>query len=340
MATRSLTGLGIPQRAKSRIAAAIGAVVFVAFVVIARPAPELIVNGLFLGGTIALGAIGISLVYGILKFAHLAHGDFMTFGAYFTFFLVGQLFPRIGLGSAGFGPFTFGYPLLIALPITVAVVVSIAIALDTLIYRRLRNRNSSFVIMAMASLGVAIGMRGIVQMIWGTQPEQYPRISKAFYQLPLGIRVPPDSLFLAATAIVLVVALYLFLTRTKFGKAMRATADNADLARISGINTQHVVWWTWAIAAAFAAIAGTLLAVSQAQLLPIIGWKMLILLFAGVILGGIGNPWGALVGALVIGVSTEASTQWITPAYKPAIAFAIMLAVLLIRPRGIMGDGT
>ena len=319
---------------------AIGAVVIIAFIVVDRPAPELIVNGLFLGAMIALGAIGISLIYGILRFAHIAHGDFMTFGAYVTFFLVGQLFPRIGLDSTGFGPFTFGYPLLIALPITVVVVVAIAIALDALIYRRLRNRSSSLVIMAMASLGVAIGLRGLVQVIWGAQPEQYPRLSKAFYQLPLGIRIPPDNLFLLAMAIVLVVTLYLFLTRTRFGKAMRATADNADLARISGINTQHVVWWTWAIAAAFAAIAGTLLAVSQAQLLPIIGWKVLILLFAGVILGGIGNPWGALVGALVIGVSTEVSTQWITPAYKPAIAFAIMLAVLLMRPRGIFGDGT
>jgi branched-chain amino acid transport system permease protein/neutral amino acid transport system permease protein len=296
---------------------------------------NLIVNGLFLGGTIALGAIGISLIYGIMRFANIAHGDFMTLGAYVTFFLVTSLFPKIGIEGAGLGPFTFGYPLLIALPITMAIVAALAIALDVLIYRRLRNRGSSFVIMAMTSLGLAIALRGLVQILWGTSPEQYPRVSKAFYRLPFDIRVPPDSIFLAIAAIVLVVALYLFLNRTKTGKAMRATSDNADLARISGINTERVIWWTWAIAAAFAAVAGSLLAVSQAQLLPIMGWKVLIPLFAAVILGGIGNPWGALAGALIIGVSTEVSTEWINPAYKPAIAFTIMLIVLLIRPRGI-----
>lgn len=309
------------------------AAVVIIFLIVAEP--SLIVNGLFLGATIALGAIGISLVYSILRFAHIAHGDLMTLGAYVTFFLVTDLFPRIGLDGGGFGPFTFGFPLLIALPVTMLIMVALVIGLDLGIYRRLRRRNTSLVLMAMASLGVAIAARGLVQMIWGAQPEQYPRVSKMFYQLPFEIRVPPDNLFLAATAIVLVVGLYLFLTYTKVGKAMRATSDNADLARVSGINTEHVIWWTWGLAAVFAATAGTLLAVSQAQLLPIMGWKLLIPLFAAVILGGVGNPWGALVGALIIGVSTEVSTQWITPAYKPAIAFSIMLAVLLVRPRGI-----
>ena len=119
---------------------------------------------------------------------------------------------------------------------------------------------------------------------------------------------------------------------------MRATSDNPALARVTGINTKHVIWWTWAVSGALAAVAGVMLAVTQAQLLPIMGWKFLIPLFAAVILGGVGNPYGALVGALVVGVSMEVSTQWINPSYKPAIAFAIMIGVLLARPRGIFGD--
>jgi branched-chain amino acid transport system permease protein/neutral amino acid transport system permease protein len=134
-----------------------------------------------------------------------------------------------------------------------------------------------------------------------------------------------------------VLALHLFLTRSKMGKAMRATSDNLELARVSGINTQHVIWWTWAIVAALAATAGVLLAVFQAQLLPTMGWRILIPLFAAVILGGIGNPYGALVGALVIGVTAEVSTEWLNPSYKPAIAFLLMIATLLLRPTGIFG---
>ncbi len=298
---------------------------------------ELVVNGLFLGTIIGLGAIGLSMVYGILKFAHIAHGDFMTWGAYIAFFLLGTLFPRIGLSGTGFGPFTFGYPVFLALPLTMLALAAMAIILDRLIYRRLRRRGVSTVLMAMTSLGVAIALRGMVQVIWGGGTEQYPRLSKPFYQLPMGVRIPPDWIFIGALTLILVVALYLFLTRSKMGKAMRATSDNLELAQVSGINTERVIWWTWAIGAALAATAGVLLAIFQAQLLPIMGWRFLIPLFAAVILGGIGNPYGALAGALIIGVTAEVSTQWLTPAYKPAIAFLIMIVVLLVRPRGLFG---
>ena len=298
---------------------------------------ELVVNGLFLGSIIALGAIGLSLVYGILRFAHIAHGDFMTWGAYIAFFMLGTLLPRIGMEGAGLGPFTFGPSLFVALPVTIIAIVALALILDRAIYRRLRNRGVHTVVIAMTSLGVAIGLRGLVQVVWGGGTEQYPRISKPFYQLPMDVRVPPDGVFVAAVAVILVVVLYLFLTRTKMGKAMRATSDNLDLARVSGINTERVIWWTWAIGAAPAATGGVLLAVYQAQIYPIMGWRFLIPLFAAVILGGIGNPYGALAGAMIIGVTAEVSTEWLNPSYKTAIAFAIMLLALLLRPKGIFG---
>ena len=298
---------------------------------------ELVVNGLFLGAIIALGAIGLSLLYGILNFAHIAHGDFMTLGAYFGLFLLGMLLPSIGLEDSGFGPFTFGYPLFLALPLSILALAAIAIGLDIGIYRRLRRRNVSKAVLAMTSLGVAIALRGLIQVIWGGETWQYPRLSKPFYMLPMEVRIPPDNLFIGALAVILVLALYLFLTRTRMGKAMRATSDNMELARVSGINTERVIWWTWAISATLAATGGILLAVFQAQLLPIMGWRILIPLFAAVILGGIGNPYGALVGALIIGVTAEVSTQWLNPGYKTAIAFLIMIVTLLLRPRGIFG---
>ncbi len=314
-------------------------------------APGKVTNGVLLGSTIALGAIGITLIYSILGFAHVAHGDYMTLGAYITLFLLTAVFPLIGIEDIGLGPFTFGYSLLLALPITVVATIAVAAALDRLVYRPLRARRTGVVMLAMISLGIAIAVRGIVQLLWTTEPQHYPREGRPFYHIefdlsliaaniPFDIRIPPDNIFLGITAVVFAVALYLFLNHTLTGKAMRATSDNMDLARVTGINTDRIVYWTWAIAAAYAAIAGTLLAVSQAQLLPITGWKILIPLFAAVTLGGIGNPWGALVGGILIGVSMEASTEWLSPAYKPTVAFAIMLLVLLMLPRGIFGENS
>ena len=299
----------------------------------------LVVNGVFVGAIIALGAIGLTLVYGILNFANIAHGDYMTVGAYTALFIVISVLPEIGIESEGLGPFTFGYPLLIALPIAAAAVAAMAVFLDVVVYQRLRNRGVNTVVVAMASLGVAIAVRGLVQLIWGGNIQRFPRETRQVIHLPMDVRIPPDALFIAIVAILLVAVLYLALNRSKLGKAMRATADNPDLALVSGIGTKHIIWWTWIIATALAATAGILLAVFQANMLPIMGWKFLIPLFAAVTLGGVGNPYGALAGALVIGVTSEVSTQWINHSYKPAVAFVLMIAVLLVRPRGIFGGG-
>lgn len=298
--------------------------------------PGLAVNGIFLGGLAALGSTGLTLVYGILKFANVAHGDFMTFAAYTAFFLLTDLFPE----EAGLGPFTFGYPLFFAIPISMAVVAGIAVLLDIGIYERLRRRRSNLVTMSIASLGVAIALRGIVQMVWGAQVEHYPNVSKKAYDLPFDITIAPNHIFIGGLALFLAAALHLFLTRTRMGKAMRATSDNMDLARISGIDTRRVIWWTWGISGALAGAAGVLLVIFNAtsQLKPVMGFDFLIPLFAAVILGGIGNPYGAFVGAMIIGVASEVSTHWLEPTYKPAIAFLIMILVLLVRPRGILGS--
>ena len=300
---------------------------------------SLVVNGVFLGAIIALGAIGLTMVYGLLNFANVAHGDYMTMGAYVALFIVVGVLPSLGIEGSGLGPFTFGYPVLIALPIAVAIVAAGAIVLDITIYRRLRARGVNAVVMSMASLGIAIALRGLVQVIWTGEVQHFPRESRQVFHLPMDVRVPPDAIFIAILAVILVAAVYVILTRTRMGKAMRATADNPDLALVSGIDTRQVIWWAWGMAAALSATAGILLAVYQAQLLPIMGWKFLIPLFAAVILGGLGNPYGALVGAFVIGVTSEVSTQWLNPSYKPAVAFAIMIIMLLVRPRGIFGEG-
>ena len=320
------------------VAVAIAAMLVVGFLPFVKMG--LVVNGFVLGAIIATGAIGLTLIYGNLGFANIAHGDYMAMGAYVAFAIITGLLPLVGIEGQGFGPFSFGYPLLIALPVAAAVVAIGAIVLDIGIYRRLRNRKVNAVVIAMTSLGLAIALRGLIQIIWTSEKHQFPREFRQVYHLPMDVRIPPDSMFIGGLAVVLVIGVYVLLTRTKIGKAMRATADNPDLARVSGIPTERVIWATWAIGGGLAAIAGVLLAVFQAQLLPSMGWEFLIPLFAAVILGGIGNPYGALVGALVIGVSMEVSTQWITPSYKHAVAFIIMIVLLLARPRGLLGGST
>lgn len=321
--------------AARRVGRAAQLVMAVAFGAAAASQVELAVNGVFLGSILALGAIGITLIYGVLRFANIAQGDMMTFGAYLAFFLLVSVLPE----QAGLGPFTFGFPLLVAIPISMAGVAALAVGMEILVFRRLRLRRANLVTIEIASLGLAIAVRGVVQMIWDTPVRYYPHEGREHISLPAGVSVAPNHLFVAGAALLLAIGLHLLLTRTKPGKAMRATSDNPDLARASGIDTDRVLLWTWAIGGLLAGAAGVLLVIFNAtsQLKPTIGFQLLVPLFAAVIVGGIGNPYGAFLGAMLIGVSMEVSTAWALPTYKPAIAFLVMVLVLLFRPSGLLG---
>ena len=331
-----LTRRRFERRTLTRAARTAQIALLAVFVALALSRPDLAVNGLFLGSVLALGAVGITLVFGVLRFANIAQGDMMTLGAYVAFFLLVSVLPE----HTGLGPFTFGYPLLIAIPASMAAVAVLAVVMELVVYRRLRARRANLVTMEIASLGIAIAIRGVVQMIWDTQVRYLPNETRPHLDFPGDISIAPNHLFVSGAALLLAIALHLVLTRTKQGKAMRATSDNPDLARASGINTDRVLLWTWAIAGALAGAAGVLLVVfnATAQVKPSTGFQLLVPLFAAVVVGGIGNPYGAFIGALLIGVSMEVSTAWALTTYKPAVAFMVMVLVLLFRPRGILGS--
>jgi len=297
--------------------------------------PELIVYGIVLGSIITLGAIGLSLIYGILRFAHFAHGDFMTLGAYWALLFSGLL-AEVGVSSQRLEPFSFGPNLLLSFLPAMALTAGVALGIDAVFYRRLRALRLSPVLLAMASLAVAFVIRSAVYIAWGPEFHFYVKGLRPSWLLPLGIKLRPDQVFILGVVVVLVAGLYLFLEKTKMGKALRATADNPDLARVSGINTEAMIAWTWVIGMALASVAGILLGI-DAQVRPEMGWGFLIPLFAAVILGGIGNPYGALLGGLSIGVVEQVSTRWLLPSYKPAVAFTILILILLFRPRGLLG---
>ena len=278
---------------------------------------QVLIFGIVLGSIITLGAVGLSLLFGILRFANFAHGDMMTVGAYLALVFVAGL----------------GWPIYAAFPMALAGGAVVAIAIDRVLYKRLRR--TAPVILLISSFGVALMLRSLVQLIWGPQSLVYePGI-----QFPLeifGLRIKPDHLVILAGVIILVILLHLFLQYTKMGKAMRAMSDNMDLAEITGIETERVIMWTWALGGALAAGAGIFLAMDT-RLQPFMGWNMLLPVFAAAIMGGIGRPYGAIAGGMTVGIAEEMSTLFFSPAYKSAVAFALMVIILIVRPTGLFG---
>ena len=277
---------------------------------------QLILFGVVLGGMIALGAIGVSLIFGILRFANFAHGDMMTLGAYLALVVVGPL----------------ALPMYVAFPLALAGTAAVVVGIDQVLFRRLRR--TAPVILLISSFGVALILRSAIQLVWGPDNVVY----SGAIQLPwrfAGLRVRPDHVTILAATAGLVVLLHLFLRYTRMGKAMRAMSDDPDLARVTGIDTERVVVWTWILGGALAAAAGIFLGMDT-RLNPLLGWNVLLPVFAAALLGGIGKPYGAVAGGFVIGIATEVSTMFMEPVYKPAVAFALIVILLIIRPTGLV----
>jgi len=320
---------------------------------------KVVVSGLVTGSIYALGGIGVTLIFGILRFAHFAHGDMMTVGTFLTFVLAGAL---AATGLVLPVPYAF-----VVMPVAMALTAVLALGIDRGFYAPLRARGAKPVTLLIASIGVTLMLQGLVRLVFGsgTQTLLMPGESKALYRIGLemlgGTRpivvTQPQVLMFVVTAVA-VVALHLFLTRSRLGKGMRATADNADLAQVSGINTQQVVVVTWVIAGALAAMAGTMLAL-DVNLRPDLAFNIVLPIFAAAIVGGLGNSYGAIVGGLLIGFAEALAVfnwtavlrpfadmlpeGWAFPAnlalvpteYKLTVAFVILVITLLARPTGI-----
>ena len=282
-----------------------------------------LIPGIVLGSIYAIGAIGVSLTFGILRFANFAHGATMTLGAYLTLTLV---------WGTGLHP-------LMVLPLAMAATGFIAIGMDRAFFKPLRA--SDTVILVMASFGLMLMLRSAIQLIWGVQIEaMIPGIQRPFVLFE-ALRISPRHVLIVGAAIVLMIGVHWLLSYTKTGKAMRAMSDSPELARVTGIDTEAVIRATWFVGAGLAAAAGTFLAIDT-HVETQMGFKILLPVFAAAILGGIGRPYGAMAGGLVIGIAEELSTYaWfgtaplVSPGYKAGVAFAIMVAMLIWRPSGL-----
>ena len=309
-------------------------------------------NGITDSLYIALAAIGLSMTYSILRFANFAHGDLMTTGA-FTGWTVAYLIGGAGaadLGSrlllranGGAPPGTVGMdvlsePLAIVLGLIAAAVLTIlvAVATDRLVYSRMRD--SSGISLLIASVGVALAVRYLIAIFY-TQETRGVTASAPDWEAPGYLPIESINLHeltLVVSAVVLIGAVHGLLQYTKLGKSMRAMSDNKDLALITGIPTERVIFATWVIGSGLAGVSGYLIVLDRGTISINLGWFLLLLIFAAVILGGIGSIYGALVGSLIIGITINLSILWIPSDLTTIAAFVMMILVLIVKPDGLL----
>ncbi|WP_270933992.1 branched-chain amino acid ABC transporter permease [Falsiroseomonas oryzae] len=302
---------------------------------------QLVADGLVVGSVIALGAVGLTLTYSILRFANFGQGEFMTWGAYLAVSALAFVLAVTGGGvMEPLGPFSFGWQLVVAMLLAAALTAALALAVDWLLFRRLRRGNA--ITLVIASFGAALALRNLVQFLYGTLPEYYTReIQIAVRLVPRdvlgGLRITPDQMLVIGLTLALMLALQLLLTRTTLGRAMRATAMNPALARVAGVDTDAVIRATWVIGAALAAVAGVFAGI-VGQIRPMLGFELLLPLFAAAILGGIGSVRGAVAGGYIVGLAESLAVPLVGAEYRAAVAFLVLIGILMIRPAGLFGE--
>lgn len=275
-------------------------------------------NGLVTGTVVALPAVALSLVFGILRFPNFAIGAMLTVGAYITYVF----------------NVTLGFPLWGATVVGAALMAGIAVGSDRLVFRPLRERSS--ITLLVASMGLAFLLENVVRIVFSNTVRNFAvEISRPFRVLD--VRINQVQVTSALTALACLIALQLLLKRTPLGRAMRAIADNPTLAAARGISRERILAWTWAITGAITAVAGVLIGLDTV-VDPLMGWNYVIIVFAAAILGGIGNPAGAAAGALILGVAEELATQIFPSTYRTAVAFVVMALLLMLRPWGLFGQ--
>jgi len=276
-------------------------------------------NGLTLGTIYALGAVGLTLVYGILRLVNFAHGDFLAFGAYIAFLV----------------NVTWGLPLAAAIVCAMAATAALGLLSERLMWRPMRAKGAGFLQLLLMSIGLAFVIRSVIQWFWGTEIRTLD-VNVVDSVTFLGLRIGQTELLVIVVGIAVLAAVAAVVRFTMLGKRMRALSDDIALAEVAGIDTRRVILLTWLFAGALAGLAGTL-AGALTNLRPELGFELLLPLFAAVILGGIGNPFGALVAGLVLGVVIELSTLVVEPRWKVTFGFVALIIALIVRPQGIFG---
>jgi neutral amino acid transport system permease protein len=276
-------------------------------------------NGLSLGSVYALGAVGLTLVYGILKLVNFAHGEFLTFGVYMAYIV----------------NVTWGGPLVLGILLAIVGTALLGVAFEKIMWGPMRARKAGLLQLLLMAIGLAFLIQNTIQFIWGSQIRSLDVNNTDIVEF-LGLRIGRTELIVIVIGFVTLMSIGLMLRYTLLGKRMRALSDNFDLAETAGIDTSRIVLYTWIFAGGLAGLAGVL-AGAITDVKPQLGFELLLPIFAAVILGGIGDAFGALAGGIVLGLVIELSTLEIEPRWKISIGFAVLILVLFVRPQGIFG---
>jgi neutral amino acid transport system permease protein len=278
-------------------------------------------NGLVSGSYLALGAAGLTLVYGVLKLINFAHGDMLTLGAYVALLVSSR----------------FDLPVILGAVAAVVAVAALGVGLERVMWRPMRRRGAGMFQLVLMAFGLAFVIRYSIQMVAGS--DQRTLGVDVVSSVQIGqIRLGRTQFIVLVIGLIVVLALGTLLKVTSIGKQIRALSDSPELAETTGIDTHRVITVTWILSGGLAGLAGVLYAASVGGVNPILGYGLILSLFAAVIVGGIGNVYGALAGGLLIGVMQEWSTLLVAPSLKVAVGFGVLVTVLLIRPQGIFGQ--
>ncbi|MBM3523160.1 MAG: branched-chain amino acid ABC transporter permease [Alphaproteobacteria bacterium] len=284
---------------------------------------QLTINGIISGTILALTGVGATLVFGIQRIANFAHGEYLTFAAYFALIL------NVG----------YGIDLVTSTGGAMVATALVALLIHLCLLRPLRGRG--LVATSLITVGLALMLRDAIFLIGGPQTREFAIDQTAVYDLGL-IRISPGQAVAIAITLVVAPATALLLAKTPIGKSMRAVAENRDLAAISGIDVERIATYVWLLAGALAGLSGVMFAVVQGIFDPNLGSQVLFLIFTAVVLGGIGSAYGALVAGIVLGLSMELST-WsglfggLDARFKPVLAFLVLILLLMFRPQGLFG---
>lgn len=275
--------------------------------------------GLITASVLALAAVGLSLQFGVTNYINFAYGEFLTIGTYLAWTLSHVLHLNI----------------YVSMVLAVPIMGVFALLLNRFLLRPFTKKGVPLLFLLVVTFGLSLFLSNLTLAIWGPD----------FKSLDLPAEVPyaigpflftTSQLAIIGIAVVAMAALHILLTRTEIGKAMRAMSDSVDLAQISGIDTDRITSFTWLLSGCLAGLAGIVLAINITSFQPSFGGEFLFVIFSAVILGGVGSPYGAMLGALVIGLATEMSAVLINSAYKNDVAFALLILTLLLRPQGII----
>lgn len=284
---------------------------------------QVVVNGLKLGVIISITSIGLSLVYGTSRLVNFAHGDMVTFGAVVAYFFNGAV------GGPGFHIVPAGLLAIVA-------GAGLGAGLQKGLWQRLQERKTGKIQLFVISIGLAILLRHLILLQFGGRPKSY--IQYAVQEpLRLGwVRITPRDLTVVVVSVLVLVAIGLMLTMSPVGKAMRAVSDNRDLAEASGVNVRRIILMTWVLAGALGGLGGVLLGVVE-NVNYLMGFRLLLLMFAATILGGLGTAFGAMAGGMVVGLVTEMSALVSPTELKLMWGLGVLVVVQLVRPQGIFG---